>query len=167
MEAELLRLGEYYIENMPSYDVLYADESIGYESRYVKDVQNGHVTCTTYKVRDFDIQMFKDMREGGLEHQNKMAERMRCWKLEEEEGGRDVVVMRTLLPFPLSNRFMISTLYHDEKPDGYYVTIQSSRANQYYYKKYRKEKGRDEIANHVISMTTMRPNPEINGVDMA
>ena len=26
--------------------------------------------------------------------------------------------------------------------------------------------GKDEIGNYVISMTTMLPNPEINGVDM-
>ena len=47
--------------------VLYQDEAINYESRYLKD-SNGHVTCTKYTVKEFDIQLFKNMREGGLEH---------------------------------------------------------------------------------------------------
>ena len=93
--------------------VLYQDEAINYESRYLKD-SNGHVTCTKYTVKEFDIQLFKNMREGGLEHQSRMAERMQGWKLEEEKGGRDIVVMRTQLPWPLKSRFMISCLYHTE-----------------------------------------------------
>ena len=64
-----------------------------------------------------------------------MAERMQGWKLEEEEGGRDIVVMRTQLPWPLKSRFMISCLYHTEQ-NGEYITIQSQRGNEFYYKKY-------------------------------
>ena len=53
----------------------------------------------------------------------KMSNRMSCWKLEEEERERDIVVMRTLLPFFISNRFMISCLYHCEREsDGAYIT---------------------------------------------
>ena len=102
-----------------------------------------------------------------MEHSKKMCNRLQRWKLETEDGDRDIVVMRTILPFPLSNRFMISTLYHLEKEDGTFISIQSARGNEYYYKKYRSQIGRDEIANHVISMTSMKPNPETNGVDMA
>ena len=46
---------------MPEMEILYADDTIDYESRYVKD-ESGHVTCTRYRVADFDIQLFKDMR---------------------------------------------------------------------------------------------------------
>ena len=50
---------------MPSMQVLHEDAAINYESRYIKD-ENGHVTCTKYRVPDFDIQTFKDMRPEGL-----------------------------------------------------------------------------------------------------
>ena len=90
-----------------------------------------------------------------------MAERMRCWKLETEmPADRDIVVMRTLMPALISNRFMISCLYHVERDNGDFISIQSSRGNEHYYQKYRAQIGKDEVANHVISMTKMSPNPE-------
>ena len=99
---------------MPEFDVIHEDPKINYSSRIHKG-DNGHVTVTTYRVADFTAQPFKDMREGGLDHMHKMAERVNCWVLETEEDGdlgRDIVVMRTLTPMFISNRFMISCLYH-------------------------------------------------------
>ena len=62
---------------------------------------------------------------------------MQGWKLEVEDGDRDIVVMRTLLPWPLKARFMISCLYHTEQ-NGDYITLQSHRGNEFYYRKYEK-----------------------------
>ena len=117
IEMELIALGEDYISRMPSMEVLHEDAAINYNSRYIKEGSR-YVTCTTYKVPDMTTEALKGMREDGLEHQHKMAKRMRCWKLETEEGDRDIIVMRTLTPFPISNRFMISCLYHHERENG-------------------------------------------------
>ena len=65
IEQELLAMAEAYVASMPSMQVLHQDASIGYDSRYVKD-ENGHVTCTTYRVADMTTQPFKDMRAEGL-----------------------------------------------------------------------------------------------------
>ena len=101
--------------------------------------------------------MLKDMRPQGLEHQERMSERMKCWKLEEEEGERDIVVYRTLMPMFISNRFMISCLYHHERENGDFISVQSARANDYYYEKHGSQAKKDEIADHVISMTKVTP----------
>ena len=85
--------------------------------------ENGHVTVTKYRVRDFDIQKFKDMRPEGLQHQEKMSNRMRCWKLAEEEGDREIVVMRTLMPIMISNRIMFPCLYHIQRENGDFISI--------------------------------------------
>ena len=95
-----------------------------------------------------------------------MAERMRCWKLETEDGDRDIVVMRTLMPWPISNRIMYTCLYHYECENGDFITCQSSRGNDFYYEKYRDQLGKDVVANHVISMTKMRDN-EDGSADLA
>ena len=66
MEDELLAQGEAYIAAMPTMKLLHEDTSIGYESRYCND-SNGHVTCTKYRVQDFDIEIFKNLRHKGDE----------------------------------------------------------------------------------------------------
>ena len=167
IEEELCALAEAYVDAMPTMQVLHEDTALNYESRYVKD-NNGHVTCTKYRVPDMDVQMFKDMRPEGLQHQERMSNRMRCWKLETEmPADRDIVVMRTLMPVLISNRIMFSCLYHIERDNGDFISIQSSRGNEFYYKKYGDQIGKDEVANHVISMTKMSPNPEDGSVNLS
>ena len=112
-------------------EVLHADDTIDYDSRYVKD-EHGHVTCTRYRVPDFDIQLFKDMREEEFAHMEAMVQRVSAWKIAEEEGDRTIAVIRTQMPWPLSARAMISTFYYTER-DGAYYSIQSARGNDYYY----------------------------------
>ena len=111
------------------------------------------------------LQLYKDMRADSLQHMMRFMERLRCWKLETEvPGNRDIVVMRTLLPALISNRFMISCLYHVQRENGDYITLQSSRGNEHYYEKYRAQVGKDVIANHVISFMKMSPNLEDGSV---
>ena len=86
---------------------------------------------------------------------------MRSWKLETEmPADRNLVVMKTLCPTFISDRFFITCEYHIYKDDGEIIAIQSSRGNEYYYEKYRDQIGKCEVANHVVSMTKMKPNPE-------
>ena len=97
-----------------------------------------------------------------------MAERIRCWPLEKLEGGREILVYRTLLPFILSNRIMISCMYHKEDAEtGQVRSIQSSRGNEHFYEKYADQVGNDVVVNHIISMTRLRPMPDGKGVDVA
>ena len=95
-----------------------------------------------------------------------MSERMKCWKLETEDGDRDIVVMRTLMPMLISNRIMFTCTYHEFPEDGSAISIQSSNSNDYYYEKYKDQLGKDEVASHVISMTKMIPFADNSGVEM-
>ena len=82
------------------------------------------MTCTTYRVPDMTTQPLKDIRAEGLKHQERMVERMRCWKLETESlPDRDIVVMRTLMPALINNRIMFSCLYHVEPDNGDFISI--------------------------------------------
>ena len=83
-------MAERYISEMPNMEVSHEDPAIDYLSTYVKD-DIGHVSCTKYKINDATVlQKFKDMRQTGLEDMEKMSERVNCWKLETEDGGREI-----------------------------------------------------------------------------
>ena len=110
MQQEILAQAEHIISQMPSMTILHQNAEINYDSRYYKTEDGHHVTCTTYRIAQMDIQLFRDMKEGGPAHSERMVKRLRSWKLETEEGqpeGRDLVVIKTLLPVILSDRFMI------------------------------------------------------------
>ena len=143
---DLVRLSDQYIEQMPEMALIHSDVTIGYESRYVKD-ESGHVTCTRYQVADFDIQLFKDMRQEELRHMSAMVNRVSARQIAEEEGNRSVALIRTQMPWPLSHRAMISTFYYTER-DGAYYSIQSSRGNDYYYEQFAEDITGDQIADH-------------------
>ena len=159
---------ESYIAAMPNMQILHQDADINYDSRYMKDSNGNHVTCTTYRIADMDIQLFKDMRQGGAQHTERMSNRLRSWKLETEmPADRDLVVVKTLCPALISDRFMIMCEYHQYKEDGEIIAIQSSRGNEYYYQKYNHLIGRCEVAENVVSMTKMKPNPEDGSCSMS
>merc|ERR1712060_135508 len=141
-------MADSYLNRISELDVVLEEQKeTGHcNSRYVRDDVHGHVTVTVYTIpRDeFDMpQKLKDMHPDGLAHQERMSNRMRCWKLETEDGDRDVVVMRTLMPVMISNRIMFSCLYRKETEDGQYITCQSSQYNDYYYKKFGDQIGKD------------------------
>lgn len=111
MEDELIALGESYLSRMSEMTVLHEDPSINYLSSYYHDDEFGHVTCSTYRVLEDEPRLmaaFEEMEEEGLIHNERISERMRCWLLEKEDSGREVIVMRTLCPFMISNRIMFT-----------------------------------------------------------
>ena len=142
MENDLIALGEGYISSMDNMTVLHEDPTINYKSCYYEDEKFGHVTVSKYTVMEDEprlIDAFNEMSNDGVNHSEKISERMRVWTLEEIEAKRRVVAMRTLLPFMLSNRIMFSCEYRRENSrTGEIHVCQSARGNEYYYEKYKK-----------------------------
>ena len=62
-----------------------------YKSCYLSDPQNGHITCSRYRVWEDEPQLlakFKKIQTDGEPHDTRICERLSTWILAEEEGGR-------------------------------------------------------------------------------
>ena len=168
MERELIALAESYLSRMDEMQELETDSSVeGYRSCYYNDPEAGHVTCSTYRVLEDEprlIAAFNEM-QGGLDHNNKICERVTATELALEEGGRRIVSFHTKTPMMTSNRIMFSTEYRKELESGEIIATQSSRGNEFYYEKFKSRIGfTDVIPNHIISMTKFKPLEDGSGV---
>ena len=70
------------------------------------------------------------------------------------------------MPIMISNRIMFPCLYHIQRENGDFISIQSAKGNEYYYHKHAKVIGKDEVCNYIISMTKMSPLEDGSGVDV-
>ena len=82
-----------------------------------------HIIVTKYKVPGLTIQHMHDMNKDGLKNQEKMSNRLKNWVLEVDEDNIRTIIIKIQSPPLVSNRCMVSTLYHYVKKDGTYCAV--------------------------------------------
>ena len=80
--------------------------------------------------------------------------------------GHKCWLMKMEMPPMISNRSLVNTYYHSERPDGTIVFLNSSQGNDSMHEQLADKIGSDVIANNICTQTSYKPCEDGVGVHL-